>query len=187
MSKHSRTHTIPTDPSDNESSEMKLPPYMPEAESPAPPPPSPEHHALPTEHLDGISKSFPQGFTGDALSALPTDDKDESSSQYTISAKPPSNLDDCSRINTPNSLAPPSTPSRTLLSRDSTRVTMDPVTEENSARIAHVEQSALIENKHHEKIGVKLVTMADGTLTLEGLNHRDRMHSEEVEHGRGEP
>ena len=111
------THTIPTAPSDTATSELKSPPYMVEAESPAPPPPSPEPVLAPADQPEDPSKSFARGFTGDLLSTLPAEDKDEDSSQYTISAKPPSNLDDYSRINTPNSLAAPPTPNRTVPSR----------------------------------------------------------------------
>lgn len=88
-----------------------------DTESPAPPPPSPEPTTEPS-HLGGPSRD--QSLLNPVQEVLL-----ESDSDMTISAKPPSNLDDISIIQTPTSLAP----SRGLQSRETTQYTMEPVME----------------------------------------------------------
>lgn len=132
------THHVPTAVSDGTSAEVKEPAstYNMLAESPAPPPPSPEPAiAGGVEARDDVVQTFARGFTGDLLSTVPnTEDKDDDTSQYTISAKPPSNLDDYSRINTPNSaLVLSRDSSQGLHSRESTKAVMEVVTEEKES------------------------------------------------------
>lgn len=76
-----------------------------ETESPGPPPPSPEPADVDAAPplMPGLITPHPLSANGSALAIL----KEETSESeaLTISAQPPSNLDDISRINTPNSYA----------------------------------------------------------------------------------